>query len=54
MVQRVAEAVAPIQEFIASNFWLLAIAVGGVVIWQTGVLKRIRLVKHQNGEDVSQ
>lgn len=52
-VQTIADTIAPIQTFIAQNFWLLAIGVGVVVIWQTGILKRIRLEKHQTGNDVS-
>ena len=53
IVERVANAIAPVQSFIQDNFWLLLIGVGVVVVWQSGVLKNIRLRKHQTGNDVS-
>lgn len=53
VVERVANAVAPVQTFVQDNFWLLLLGVGGVVVWQSGVLKNIRLRKHQTGNDVS-
>lgn len=53
LVKRVADAIEPIQGFIQDNFWILLIGAGGVVIWQSGVLKNIRLRKHQTGDDVS-
>lgn len=53
IVKRIADTVEPIKGFVADNFWLLAIAAGVLVVWQTGILKRIRLDKHQKAEDVS-
>jgi peptidoglycan hydrolase-like protein with peptidoglycan-binding domain len=53
IVKKIADTVQPVQQFVTDNFWLLALGVGGFIIWQTGVLKRIRLTKHQTGNDVS-
>lgn len=53
LVKRVSDVLDPIQGFITDNFWLLLIGIGGVVVWQSGVLKNIRLAKHQKAEDVS-
>jgi peptidoglycan hydrolase-like protein with peptidoglycan-binding domain len=53
IVGRAAEIIAPFQQFIVDNFWLLAIGGGAFVIWKSGVLKRIRLEKHQTAADVS-
>jgi peptidoglycan hydrolase-like protein with peptidoglycan-binding domain len=53
LVKRVADVIDPIQGFITDNVWLLLAGVGGIVVWQTGVLKNIRLWKHQTGNDVS-
>lgn len=53
VIKRIADAVEPVQGFVTDNFWLLAIGVGGLIIWQTGILKKIRLDKHQTGNDVS-
>lgn len=54
LLKRAADIIAPVQGFIQDNFWLLLIGVGAVVIWQSGVLKNIRLRKHQTGQDVSE
>lgn len=54
LLQRAADIIAPVQGFIQDNFWLLLIGVGSVVVWQSGVLKNIRLRKHQTGQDVSE
>ena len=53
ITERVGAALAPFKEIVVDNFWLLMLGVGGVVVWQSGVLKRIRLDKHQTGKDVS-
>ncbi len=53
VMQQIMDVVTPISGFVQQNFWLLMIAAGGLVVWQTGVLKNIRLLKHQSGEDVS-
>ncbi len=50
---RIAGYIEPVQDFIKDNFWIIAIAGGAFVIWKSGVLKNIRLVKHQTGQDVS-
>ena len=47
------EALAPFVDVISDNFFLIAIGVGGYVIWNTGLLKRIRLEKHRTAQDVS-
>ena len=54
LARRAMDVIEPIQGFIQDNFWLLLLGVGAVVIWQSGVLKRIRLEKHQTGKDVSE
>lgn len=54
LLRRAADIIAPVQGFIQDNFWLLLIGVGAVVVWQSGVLKNIRLRKHQTGQDVSE
>ena len=43
----------PVQAFITSNLWLVAIGIGGFIVWKSGVLKKIRLEKHKTGRDVS-
>ena len=53
-LSRVAEAISPVVSFVQDNFWLLLIAGGAFVIWKSGILKRIRLEKHQTGKDVSE
>lgn len=54
LVRRAVDLIDPIKDIITDNFWILLIGFGGVVIWQTGVLKNIRLRKHQTGMDVSE
>lgn len=54
VAEQIGGALAPFKDVLVDNFWLIMIGVGGVVIWQTGVLKRIRLFKHQTGQDVSE
>lgn len=49
----IVETIQPIYGFVQDNFWLLLIGVGGFVVWKSGVLKNIRLLKHQTGNDVS-
>lgn len=53
MIKTVADTLAPIQDFIAANFWFIALALGGIIVWQTYKLKQIRVEKHQTGQDVS-
>ena len=53
LVSRFAAAVEPIISVVTDNLWLLLVAGGVAVVWQTGVLKKIRLWKHQTGNDVS-
>ena len=53
LVKRVADLVEPIQSFVSQNLWLLVAAGGVIIVWQSGVLKNIRLAKHQSAEDVS-
>ena len=43
----------PVQAFITNNLWLVAIGVGGFIVWKSGVLNKIRLEKHKTGRDVS-
>lgn len=54
LIKRVADIVEPIQQFVTDNLWLLVIGGGVLVVWQTGVLKNIRLWKHRTGNDVSE
>lgn len=51
---RIADTLAPLVNFVQDNFWLLLIAGGAFVVWKSGVLKNIRLEKHQTGKDVSE
>jgi hypothetical protein len=53
IIKTVADAIAPIQDFISANFWFIALALGGIIVWQTYKLKQIRVEKHQTGQDVS-
>lgn len=53
LIKSVAEAIAPVQTFLVDNLWLILLAGGAFVVWQSGVLKNIRLAKHQTGNDVS-
>ncbi len=46
-------AVQPFKDIITDNLWLILLGVGGVVIWQAWKMKKIRLEKHQTGNDVS-
>lgn len=52
-IRQIVDTLNPVQQFITDNFWLIALGVGGFVVYKTGVLNRIRLEKHQTGQDVS-
>ena len=54
IARRVVEVVEPIKGLVMDNLPLILVGIGLVVLWQTGVLKRIRLFKHQTGQDVSE
>ena len=54
IARRVVEVVEPIKGLVTENLPLILVGIGIVVLWQTGVLKRIRLFKHQTGQDVSE
>ena len=43
----------PIQGFIMDNLWLILLGIGGFVVYKSDILQKIRLTKHQTGEDVS-
>ena len=51
---RVSEALSPLISFVQDNFWILLIGGGAFIVWKSGILKRIRLEKHQTGKDVSE
>lgn len=51
---RIADAIHPLVNFVQDNFWLLLIGGGAFFVWKSGILKRIRLEKHQTGRDVSE
>lgn len=53
LIKTAADAIAPVQDFLASNLWVVLVAGGAFVVWKSGVLKNIRLTKHQTGNDVS-
>lgn len=53
LMGRALQIIEPIKDFVTDNMWLLLIGVGIFVIWKSGVLKNIRLQKHQTGNDVS-
>lgn len=53
LLKTAADAIAPVQGFLTDNLWVILLAGGAFVVWQSGVLKNIRLVKHQTGNDVS-
>ena len=52
-VRQIIDTLNPAQTFITDNFWLILLGVGGFVVWKSGILNRIRLEKHQTGQDVS-
>lgn len=52
-VRSVVDTIQPVYSFVQDNIWLILAGVGGFVIWKSGVLQRIRLFKHQEGQDVS-
>ena len=43
----------PIRGFIMDNLWLILLGIGGFVVYKSDILQKIRLTKHQTGEDVS-
>ena len=47
----IAAKIAPLQEFFLDNVWLILIAVGGVVVWKSGLIKKWRLFDHQEGKN---
>ncbi len=53
LIKTAADAIAPVQDFLASNLWVVLVAGGAFVVWKSGALKNIRLTKHQTGNDVS-
>ena len=53
LIQRASKIIDPVKDFIQDNFWLFLIGAGLFVVWQSGVLKNIRVRKHQTGEDVT-
>jgi peptidoglycan hydrolase-like protein with peptidoglycan-binding domain len=53
IVKRVKETLDPIQTFISDNFWIIAVVVGAFLIYQSGWLTKLRVKKHQTGQDVS-
>lgn len=50
----IVDAIAPLQKLITDNIWLVAILVGGFIIYKSEIINKIRLSKHQSGQDVSQ
>ena len=54
LIKRIADIVEPVQQFVTDNLWLLVIGGGALIVWQTGVLKKLRLWKHRTGKDVSE
>lgn len=54
IAQRAMDVLGPIQSFMTDNFWIIMIVFGGIVVWQSGILKRIRVEKHRTGKDVSE
>jgi hypothetical protein len=53
VMQRIFDVVNPVKVMVQDNFWIVLAIVGVVIVWQTGILKRIRLEKHRDGRDVS-
>lgn len=53
VAQSFTSAILPIQDFLRDYFWVLALGVGAFIVWKSGVLKSIRVFKHQTGQDVS-
>lgn len=43
----------PLYQTVADNWFLLAVGAGAFVVWKSGILNKIRLQKHQTGQDVS-
>lgn len=54
LAKRFVETAGPMLDLVSGNLWVLAAGAGAAVVWQSGVLKKIRLGKHQTGEDVSE
>ena len=52
-IRSIVETIQPIYSFVQDNIWLILGGVGAFVVWKSGVLQRIRLFKHQEGQDVS-
>jgi len=46
-----AEQLQPVQAFITDNIWLVLLGVGGFVIWKSGLIKKWRLIDHQEGKN---
>lgn len=53
LLQRVSTLFEPIKSLIVDNIWLLLVGGGAYVVFQSGLLQKIRLRKHRTGEDVS-
>lgn len=54
MFSQVSGIVGTVQGFITDNLWLLLLAIGGIVVYEAWRIKRVRLLKHQTGQDVSE
>lgn len=52
-LREIIDALQPIYGFLQDNAWWIAGGIGLFVIYKSGLLQRIRLVKHQEGSDVS-
>ena len=53
VIRSIIDTIQPVYSFIQDNVWLILGGVGVFVAYKSGVLQRIRLFKHQEGQDVS-
>lgn len=54
LLKRGMDLINPLLDVVTNNLWLFLLIGGAVVIYQSGVLKNIRLDKHRTGQDVSE
>lgn len=53
IVRNIIDTIQPVYGFIQDNVWLILGGVGAFFVWKSGILQRVRLEKHQEGQDVS-
>lgn len=51
--QKIMDILGPLYQTMAQNWWVPVAGVGAFVVYKSGILNKIRLRKHQTGQDVS-